>query len=603
MRFVKQVRDPVLGWIRLTEGEVRLIDCCAFIQRLRYVMQLGLAHLVYPTAKHTRFDHCLGVMHLATKMFQSLLDQPVFRQNMSKLLDVLGLRDQKISGLLQHVRVAALLHDVGHYPFSHSLDNFLAPLLYEALVRDPELQADLKLTNDSVEVLRILSYGLTVAKEHEWITYFLLTRNSDLIRCISESMPELDLNVIKDILFIDMFSRLCKVSFKKVNYVPDLERVEKYARDDVVLIRLVSSIISSSLDTDRIDYMLRDLYFTGASVSTNITLSDVERILSNIYVTQDKDGQVVVVFDEKARVCLEGFVIARYNLYKWVYLHHKVTLMTTLMRQLYTLLLSNIRMLLDEPLVKKHIEDLALFSTGVIDCKRVLELTDSYVYTMLSICYDKLVKVLGKTGQYVLDSLLYRRPCFKSLWKRDFEFENVLNSTAATEPSVFNKKVGILIYESSKTPSIMFSLQEAFKTRLINEIMLALRTGLVSDEATRRCLERLAEYIDREFTSIIMLGYACFEPDVSIAIASGSENIVDLMELSPLVKAVREAWERSPKLFVYVNSEELKSLCENCDEKELLETLRRCAILALESAVRDVIHAHMKAHAHPHPKA
>ncbi len=597
MKFVKQVRDPVLGWIRLTEGEVRLIDCCTFIQRLRYVMQLGLAHLVYPTAKHTRFDHCLGVMHLATKMFQSLLEQPVFRQNMDKLLDVFGIRDQKIGSLLQHIRIAALLHDLGHYPFSHSLDNFLAPLLYEVLARDPELQADLKLTEDMIEVLKIISYGLTVAKEHEWITYFLLTRNKDLAKCVAETIPEVDLNVVKDILFIDMLSKLCELNFRKTEYIPDLDRVKRYAKDELVLIRLVSSIISSSLDTDRIDYMLRDLYFTGASVSTNITLSDVERILSNIHVTQDKDSQVTVVFDEKARVCLEGFVIARYNLYKWVYLHHKVTLMTSLMRQFYTLLIENIRTFLNESLIRRHVEDLLLFTSGVIDDRRVLELTDNYVYTMMSLCYDRLVSVLGKAGQYILDCLLYRRPCFKSLWKRDFEFEHILNSTAAIEPAAFNRKVGILIYESSKTPSIMFALQEAFKTRLANELALSIKTGLISDEKLRECLEKIIEHIDRDFTSIIVLGYAYFEPEVSIAIASGGETIVDLMEVSPLVKAVREAWERSPKLFVYVNCVELKSLCSECDLKELLSVLKRCAILALESAVRDVIHAHVKQHA------
>jgi len=597
LRFVKQVRDPVLGWIRLTEGEVRLIDCCTFIQRLRYVMQLGLAHLVYPTAKHTRFDHSLGVMHLATKMFQSLLEQPVFRQNMDKLLDVFGIRDQKISGLLQHIRIAALLHDLGHYPFSHSLDNFLAPLLNDVLNRDPELQADLKLNIDVIDVLKIISYGLTIAKEHEWITYFLLTRNRDLAKCIAEAIPEVDLHVVKDILFIDMLSKLCELNFRKTEHIPDIDRVKRYSREDLVLIKLVSSIISSSLDTDRIDYMLRDLYFTGASVSTNITLSDIERILSNIHVTQDKDGQVVVVFDEKARVCLEGFVIARYNLYKWVYLHHKVTLMTSLMRQFYTLLIENLRTFLTEELIRRHIEDLLLFMTGMIDSKRVLEVTDNYVYTMMSLCYDKLVSTLGKCGQYILDCLLYRRPCFKSLWKRDFEFEHILNSTAAIEPVAFNKKVGILIYESSKTPSIMFAFQEAFKTRLANELMFALKTGFITDSKLRTCIEKVIKQIESNFTSLIVLGYAYFEPDVSIAIASGGESTVDLMEVSPLVKAVREAWERSPKLFVYVNCVELKSLCEDCDLRELLNVLRRCAILALESAVRDVIQAHMRHHA------
>ncbi|MEM4793666.1 MAG: HD domain-containing protein, partial [Pyrobaculum sp.] len=64
--YKKAIRDPVHGFIKLTEEEVRLIDGEPLIQRLRYIKQLGFAYLVYPTATHSRFDHSLGVMHIAT---------------------------------------------------------------------------------------------------------------------------------------------------------------------------------------------------------------------------------------------------------------------------------------------------------------------------------------------------------------------------------------------------------------------------------------------------------------------------------------------------------------------------------------------------------
>src|SRR6185295_18175634 len=83
------------------------------MQRLRYVRQLGLAHLVYPGASHSRFEHALGAYHLARKA-----------------LDVLGGRGE-LSGIPPAdagiVRAAALLHDIGHYPFSHALEELGIP--------------------------------------------------------------------------------------------------------------------------------------------------------------------------------------------------------------------------------------------------------------------------------------------------------------------------------------------------------------------------------------------------------------------------------------------------------------------------------------------
>ena len=75
MQFRKAIRDPVHGFIKLTEEEVELIDGEPIIQRLRYVKQLGFVYLVYPTATHTRFDHSLGVMHIATLLGERVMHQ------------------------------------------------------------------------------------------------------------------------------------------------------------------------------------------------------------------------------------------------------------------------------------------------------------------------------------------------------------------------------------------------------------------------------------------------------------------------------------------------------------------------------------------------
>jgi uncharacterized protein len=106
------IRDPLWNNIPVDPLAIRLVDTGAF-QRLRYVRQLGLAHLVYPGATHSRFEHALGTYHLASRTI-ALLDE-------RGQLQQVGADDRAV------VRIAALLHDVGHYPFSHALEEIGAP--------------------------------------------------------------------------------------------------------------------------------------------------------------------------------------------------------------------------------------------------------------------------------------------------------------------------------------------------------------------------------------------------------------------------------------------------------------------------------------------
>jgi len=113
------VRDPLWNNVRLEPLALRLVDTPAF-QRLRYVRQLGLAHLVYPGATHTRFEHALGAYHLARQTLALLEERGELR----------GFAPDECAV----VRAAALLHDVGHYPFSHALEE-IGALHHEEVAR------------------------------------------------------------------------------------------------------------------------------------------------------------------------------------------------------------------------------------------------------------------------------------------------------------------------------------------------------------------------------------------------------------------------------------------------------------------------------------
>jgi HD superfamily phosphohydrolase len=108
MRFAGEITDPIHRYIRFSETEREIVDTVIF-QRLRGIRQLAGAHLVYPSAQHSRFEHSIGTMHIAGYAGETLFSKGYF-----------GDEDK-----VQQLRLAALLHDVGHGPFSHLFEEVL----------------------------------------------------------------------------------------------------------------------------------------------------------------------------------------------------------------------------------------------------------------------------------------------------------------------------------------------------------------------------------------------------------------------------------------------------------------------------------------------
>ena len=181
LRSVAEIRDPVHGYVKMTGVERELIDS-PFIQRLRRIHQLAGSYLVYPGATHTRFDHVIGTMHVAGQIAESLV----------RVSDM-------DTDQVQEVRIAALLHDVGHGPFSH---------MYE------EVMAVKKETS------------------HEDISQRIIRETS-----------------IRDILEGNGFS-----SKKMSEFAVGKQRTRE---------PFMNEIIAGGLSADMMDYLRRDSYFTG----------------------------------------------------------------------------------------------------------------------------------------------------------------------------------------------------------------------------------------------------------------------------------------------------------------------------------------------------
>lgn len=131
-----EFRDPVHGFIRVTPEEREVIDSPP-VQRLRHIHQLSLSYLVYPGATHRRFEHSLGVMDLAGRVFDAITDPENLTDAVRELLPEVYREDMKAYWRTT-VRLAALLHDVGHLPFSHGAEHELLPdgYTHERLTRD-----------------------------------------------------------------------------------------------------------------------------------------------------------------------------------------------------------------------------------------------------------------------------------------------------------------------------------------------------------------------------------------------------------------------------------------------------------------------------------
>ncbi|CAJ36314.1 HD domain-containing protein [Methanocella arvoryzae] len=177
--YYKIVRDPLYGYVGLTQDEVRLVNTPIF-QRLRRIKQLGDAHLVYPGACHTRFEHSIGVLHVAGQM-----------------ADRLNLNPDET----EIVRYAALLHDVGHGPMSHS---------FEAVINSVNKTS-----------------GHKQKVDHEYIGQQIIDNDADITEVIGDKRTQ----VIKLL-------------------------AEK--KDSPM-----KQIISGNVDADRLDYLRRDSYHIG----------------------------------------------------------------------------------------------------------------------------------------------------------------------------------------------------------------------------------------------------------------------------------------------------------------------------------------------------
>jgi HD superfamily phosphohydrolase len=252
-----EIRCPVHGFITLNDWEREIISQPAF-QRLRRIRQLGWTDQVYPGAMHTRFEHSLGVMHVATKLYEGIVERSAGLLESELGYNADGLRRDKTL-----VRLVALLHDVGHGPFSHASEDLL-----------PTRADGSKFTHEDYSPAIIRQELHDVIENHQLCDNYGIT--AEEITALLEGRPEAGRRV---------FWR---------------------------------QLISGQMDADRMDYLLRDSLHLGVDYGR----FDWRRLLHTLEAIPAEEAMTPRIgVNEGGWHAAEALLLARYFMFTQVYCH------------------------------------------------------------------------------------------------------------------------------------------------------------------------------------------------------------------------------------------------------------------------------------------
>src|SRR3989338_4271596 len=256
MRRVPIILDSLYGFIELTQAEEEIIDS-PFFQRLRWLKQLGFSNYIFPGGEHTRFSHALGTLHIADLIWRAL----------GKAVSAEKLFNPKARGeptmFHRAIRIAAMLHDIGQFPFSHTIE-------------ESYIEYEKKRGRKSL--------GDILAGSHEEISTHIITqtKNPGGITHILEKHG-FDPNFIAQVAS---------------GTSPNL---------------LANQLLHSDIDCDRIDYLLRDAHHTGVKYGQFDW-----HYLINSFRTYTINGQEALAIHENALYAVEGFLMSRFSWYSQI---------------------------------------------------------------------------------------------------------------------------------------------------------------------------------------------------------------------------------------------------------------------------------------------
>ena len=257
------IRDNVYGDIEIPSKFARLLNTCEF-QRLRRIKQLATADHVFPGATHSRFSHSIGTYYIMTKILM----------HFEKILKAVGeeqyIKEEEKDAIL----AAALLHDIGHGPFSHEF-----------------------------EMSKISSNHFT---HEEWTIKIIENEQTEVNKELKKWGEEMPQKVIE---YINYRSEVKKGEEESLSYIKDGNRPDfKF---------IFMSLVSSQLDADRMDYLLRDSFNCGVPHGK----FDSSNLIEGMSIAIAGDGKFRVCIKKNYLAIVEEYFYARYQMYRNIYYH------------------------------------------------------------------------------------------------------------------------------------------------------------------------------------------------------------------------------------------------------------------------------------------
>jgi hypothetical protein len=261
-----EIRDPVHGSIQINDSEIEILEH-PFFQRLRNIKQLGFSEYVFPGATHTRYLHSIGVMHVSTLVFNSLFKD----QNSSD-----------IKRLKETLRLGCLLHDIGHAPLSHSTESVMPNVSALKLPKQFLESVDRQASHEDYTIKSITDSSFTQAFKGITTEFGISP----------DAVAEL---VVGETKHPEYFT------VKGINYFP-----------------LLHQLVSSEMDCDRMDYLLRDSYFCGVSYGK----FDLDWIIDNLKICVE-GNKAFLGISERAISTFDDFLLSRFHMFMMVYFHYR----------------------------------------------------------------------------------------------------------------------------------------------------------------------------------------------------------------------------------------------------------------------------------------
>ncbi|WP_196062340.1 MULTISPECIES: HD domain-containing protein [unclassified Serratia (in: enterobacteria)] len=288
--LTRKILDPIHGIIRLTALEMDFINHPLY-QRLRNIKQNSFLYKVFPSAVHSRFEHSLGVLHLSNEILKNLHLNAIRygkKYNDGKVFSEINSIPKHN---IQELRLAALMHDIGHGPMSHQFDSFMPSKIQLIEFLDEKYH----------KALNVLTLP-TEKVEHEQLS---------LIFCL---VIYNDLKIqgkIKEEIEVENIFKIIDKRYGEKNILAKINDTQ------IDILPLMTSIISSCpIDADRMDYLLRDGYFSGVKCG----IYDYNRLFMSI-VPVEENGKIYLAYKESGVDSIAEFIGARSSLFSQVYYH------------------------------------------------------------------------------------------------------------------------------------------------------------------------------------------------------------------------------------------------------------------------------------------